>query len=167
MPEPNVHEASEANTEVQYDQTDLGARGIVIFLVALAVTVGIIHLISWSFFRYLSGGEPTAPEATVLVAPRSIQGNPAQRFPAPVLQPDPVADQNSFRTRLDDQLNSYGWVDQKAGIVHIPIERAMELISQQGLPVRQPPALPPRATFGSGDGSTAGAGAGTEPRSNQ
>ena len=26
-----------------------------------------------------------------------------------------------------EQLNSYGWVDQQAGSVHIPIERAMEL----------------------------------------
>ena len=34
--------------------------------------------------------------------------------------------------RLDaDQLellNSYGWVDQQAGIAHIPIDRAMELV---------------------------------------
>ena len=26
-----------------------------------------------------------------------------------------------------EQLNSYGWVDQQAGTVHIPIERAMQL----------------------------------------
>ena len=173
MPDPNVHEASElrpaeAHAEVQYDQSDLSARGIVIFLIALAVTVGLIHLISWSFFRYLTGNEPAAPAAAVLVTPpRATQGNPVQRFPAPVLQPDPVADLDQFRTRLDEHLHSYGWVDQKAGVVHIPIERAMELVAQQGLPVREPPALPPHANFGSGDGSPAGAGAGTEPRGNR
>lgn len=26
---------------------------------------------------------------------------------------------------------AYGWVDQKAGVVHLPIERAMELTAQQ------------------------------------
>jgi len=35
-----------------------------------------------------------------------------------------------------DVLYSYGWVDEKAGTVHIPIERAMDLIVQRGLPVR-------------------------------
>jgi len=30
-----------------------------------------------------------------------------------------------------EQLNSYGWVDQQAGTVHIPIDRAMELVAQE------------------------------------
>ena len=33
-------------------------------------------------------------------------------------------------------LNSYGWVDPKAGVVRIPIDRAMDLLLQKGLPVR-------------------------------
>lgn len=37
-----------------------------------------------------------------------------------------------------EQLNSYGWVDEQAGYVHIPIDRAMDLVLQQGLPARQP-----------------------------
>jgi hypothetical protein len=35
----------------------------------------------------------------------------------------------------EKQLHSYGWVDEKAGVAHIPIERAMELTVQR-LPVR-------------------------------
>jgi hypothetical protein len=35
-----------------------------------------------------------------------------------------------------NELYSYGWVDEKAGTVHIPIDRAMDLIVQRGLPVR-------------------------------
>lgn len=34
-----------------------------------------------------------------------------------------------------ERLTSYGWVDKQNGIVHIPIERAIELTLQQGLPV--------------------------------
>jgi hypothetical protein len=30
-----------------------------------------------------------------------------------------------------EKANSYGWVDQKAGVVHLPIQRAMELTAQQ------------------------------------
>jgi hypothetical protein len=34
------------------------------------------------------------------------------------------------------RLNSYGWVDEDAGVAHIPIERAMEMILEEGLPAR-------------------------------
>ena len=30
-----------------------------------------------------------------------------------------------------EQLNSYGWISQPEGIVHLPIERAMELIAAE------------------------------------
>jgi hypothetical protein len=33
-------------------------------------------------------------------------------------------------------LQGYHWVDQKAGVVQIPIERAMDLLAQRGLPAR-------------------------------
>jgi hypothetical protein len=29
-------------------------------------------------------------------------------------------------------LNHYGWQDQKNGIVHIPIDKAMDMVAQQG-----------------------------------
>jgi hypothetical protein len=37
--------------------------------------------------------------------------------------------------KQEDELNSYGWVDQSAGVAHIPIDRAMDLIVEHGLPV--------------------------------
>jgi mono/diheme cytochrome c family protein len=33
------------------------------------------------------------------------------------------------------RLNEYGWVDQEAGVAHIPIERAIALVAESGLPV--------------------------------
>jgi len=159
-----------AHPEVGYDRTDLSARGIFMFLIGLSISIIIILLISVGLLRYFTANRlVSVPRTAAIVTPtRLTQGEPTQRFPAPQLQPDPVADLNKFRAAVEQQLNSYGWTDQKAGIVHIPIERAIDLMSQQGLPTRQPPALPPRATFGSGDSSTPlGAGAGTEPKSNQ
>ncbi len=52
---------------------------------------------------------------------------------APVLQVDPVADMKAMDAREAQQLHSYGWVDKDAGIVRIPIERAIELTVEQGL----------------------------------
>jgi hypothetical protein len=39
-----------------------------------------------------------------------------------------------------DLLQGYHWVDQKAGVVQIPIDRALDLLAQRGLPSRSPAA---------------------------
>jgi hypothetical protein len=58
------------------------------------------------------------------------------RFPGPKLQVTPRVDLQAFRAREEARLNSYGWVDKTAGVVRIPIARAMDLLIQRGLPVR-------------------------------
>src|SRR5258708_28268903 len=55
--------------------------------------------------------------------------------PAPVQAPTGIA---QARAHDDPILYGYGWVDQKAGIAHVPIQRAVDLVIQQGLPT--PPA---------------------------
>jgi hypothetical protein len=35
---------------------------------------------------------------------------------------------------------SYGWVDEKAGIAQIPVKEAMKIIAEKGLPVAAPAA---------------------------
>jgi hypothetical protein len=130
----------------------------------------LILLVAVGLLRYFTGNRLTpVPRTAAIGTPTRLpKGDPTQRFPAPKLQPDPVADLNKFRASVEQRLNSYGWTDQKAGVVHIPIERAIDLMSEKGLPTRQPPSLPPRAMFGSGDDSSpAGSGGGTEPKSNQ
>ena len=56
--------------------------------------------------------------------------------PGPQLQVSPPMDLQAFRVREEVELHSYGWVDQTAGVVRIPIERAMELVLKEGLPTR-------------------------------
>jgi hypothetical protein len=36
-----------------------------------------------------------------------------------------------------EQLGSYGWIDQSGGVARIPIEKAMELLVAEGLPIQQ------------------------------
>lgn len=59
------------------------------------------------------------------------------RPPEPRLQDFPAQDLKEFRKREDETLKSYGWVEPNAGVVRIPIERAMELTLERGLPVRE------------------------------
>jgi hypothetical protein len=62
---------------------------------------------------------------------------PLERFPKPDLEiDDDHAERLSLYAGQNDLLNSYGWVDRGNGIIHIPINRAMDLILQRGLPER-------------------------------
>jgi hypothetical protein len=54
------------------------------------------------------------------------------------LEVDERGQLKTFVLDQEKQLNSYGWVDEKAGVAHIPIKQAMDLIAQRGLPVCPP-----------------------------
>ncbi len=55
-------------------------------------------------------------------------------YPAPRLQSDPAADLRRFTAKELSRLNSVGWVDKSHGIVHIPIDQAMQKVAAQGIP---------------------------------
>jgi hypothetical protein len=44
----------------------------------------------------------------------------------------------ALRAAEDEVLTSYGWVSKEAGIARIPIEHAMQLVLERGLPVSKP-----------------------------
>jgi hypothetical protein len=54
--------------------------------------------------------------------------------PEPRLQIHPAADLAKLHAAEDTQLESTGWTDRAQGVVHIPIDRAMTLVVQRGLP---------------------------------
>jgi hypothetical protein len=43
-------------------------------------------------------------------------------------------DLKSFHEAEDAILRRYGWIDERAGVAQIPIDRAIELIAEKGLP---------------------------------
>ena len=62
--------------------------------------------------------------------------------PEPRLLTNEPLNLQQFKTQESQRMQGYGYVDQAAGTVHLPIDRAKELLLQHGLPVRagQPPA---------------------------
>ena len=88
--------------------------------------------------RFETGQPPVNPLAANV--PKDTRQVPPQypetAFPDPRLETDERTQLYSIRIAEERKLNSYGWVDEKAGTVHIPIERAMELLAQRGLPLR-------------------------------
>jgi hypothetical protein len=126
-----------------YERRDLTPAAILYFLLILGVGIIISLFILVGVFDYLDRREKASqpavnplithiPEDTRHVTP----GYPETAFPSPRLEDDERGQLNSILTREQDRLYTYGWIDQKAGTMHIPIERAMDLLVQRGLPVR-------------------------------
>jgi hypothetical protein len=62
---------------------------------------------------------------------------PLARFPEPNLQiDDDHAEMTALLAGQNQKLNSYGWINRSNGVIHIPIDRAMDLLAQRGLPAR-------------------------------
>lgn len=68
--------------------------------------------------------------------PSRIALQPRNLAPQPQLQTESTTDLDKYRAAEEAKLNSYAWIDKQAGIIRIPIERAMDLIAQRGLPTR-------------------------------
>jgi hypothetical protein len=68
--------------------------------------------------------------------PLSPLANPSQLPPAPRLQVFPSQDLKQMRQTTEVVLNSYHWVDKEAGVVGIPVDRAMQILAEKGLPAR-------------------------------
>jgi hypothetical protein len=70
-------------------------------------------------------------------------GNPQTALESPALademSPEVVA---QWRGQAEARLNSYGWVDKEGGVARIPIERAMAVVAEQGLPAGEPTETP-------------------------
>lgn len=102
--------------------------GAAVFLLfgSLIVCGGMIYL--FARHRAMQNMKPLG----LILAPNL---KPLERFPKPNLQiDDDHAEMMKLYAAQNSKLNSYGWVDRSNGIVRIPIDRAMDLILQRGLP---------------------------------
>jgi hypothetical protein len=148
--ENSVHEG--------YELTDVSVQGILVFLLALAVSLGVFFVFCFGMGKVINkalmkhDGPPNKwNEANYPAGKRrNMESDPAiqqqqlkvltQSFPTPRLQGDDGnQDTADLHEREDLLLENYSWVDRSKGTVRIPIERAMELIAQRGLPVEPKP----------------------------
>ena len=122
--------AENARPRHDHERTDAKAKPIVVFAVGMAglVVFGlVVSLIAFDYFvKHQSLGPPASPFENVRQLP-----------PEPRLQVNAPQDLERYKEEETKVLDSYGWVDQKAGIVRIPIARAMDVLLHEGFPVRK------------------------------
>jgi hypothetical protein len=129
-----------------YERRDIGVAPVLYFMLGLAVAGLLVYFLVDGIYSYLekrSETQQTPVSPLVTNAPADTRKLSAdykdylkQSFPAPQLEIDERSQLDKIRLDEEQTLSSYDWVDQKAGTVRIPIDRAMDLLAQRGLPVR-------------------------------
>jgi hypothetical protein len=117
----------------KYEHTDIdpgiGYRSAVWLVVAMLISIAIVYGTFW-FFE----GQERATDQRVQQYPLAV--GQTKEPPTPRLQTQPFKDVYLLRQGENEKLHGYGWVDKEAGITHIPIERAMDVLIEKGLPAR-------------------------------
>jgi hypothetical protein len=113
---------------------DVNIRGVVWSGVGLVVVGVVITVAVWVQFRVL---RRETNEDQPRLSPM-VEANLRRTPPEPRLEANPLAPRLRIRAEEDEVLRSYAWVDKGSGLVRIPIDRAMQLIAERGLPPSKP-----------------------------
>jgi hypothetical protein len=119
------------NPEVHHEESDVNILAIFGFGGGLLAVAVVVMLVIYVLFGFFDGRERLSAPAEY---PLAAQAN--RTPPEPRLQTNPREDLREMRAREDETLTTYGWVDKNAGIVRIPIDAAMKLTLERGLPAR-------------------------------
>ena len=135
--------------EITHEADRVQVKGILGFALALIVLAAVVHLVLAFVMQQFSKEESKLQNQRPPLFALPVD------VPTPHLQGNPAAELSRLKTQSLEQLNTYGWVNPEAGIAHIPIDRAMDILARSGLPkVAAPPNPSPETkTFGSKNSS--------------
>jgi hypothetical protein len=133
-----------SHPEVHYEHSDINSRYVVWTGVWILLGAWISGFGLYFFYQFLShyrdqAGAPPLPRAVGRL----------QIPPEPRLQASPRMDLQQMRANEEAQLHGYRWTDKQNGMVGIPIEQAIQMTVQKGIPAQRAPAnsmyYPPQA----------------------
>jgi len=112
-----------------YEDSDVSMRRLFAFAAGVVALIVLGVLGSAAVFHFFVRHQPLGPPASPFEDVRTLPPEPRLQITAPL-------DLKDYRANQEKILESYGWVDSHAGIVKIPVDRAMDLLLQKGYPVR-------------------------------
>jgi hypothetical protein len=112
-----------------HEESDVQVGLILMSGIGLVVMTTVVLLVAYWLFNDF------AARWAKLQVPPSPLAETRQPPPEPRLQVVPAQDLQQMRAAEEGVLSSYGWVDEAAGFVRMPIDRAIELLLERGLPV--------------------------------
>jgi hypothetical protein len=127
------------NADVLHERTDIRPVAVSVTGLVLLLGVVVVVLFMWFFFEHMR-------RIDVRVEPRGGLAPVYERVTEPLLQTSPPSDLAGMLRRENEILTHYKWVDRQRGIVSIPIDRALDIIAQRGLPPAA--SAPPKLELG-------------------
>ncbi len=133
MSNPATQPSPEPRERVGHETRDASPFYVGLFALGLVVMIALVlPLLGWILRRF----ETEARQADPVQSPLAGDQVP----PEPRLQSEPDADLARLRGEEEHRLSSYGWVDRRERVVRIPIDRAIEILAERGLPEPEGPA---------------------------
>ncbi|HKY22199.1 MAG TPA: hypothetical protein VJM31_13375 [Vicinamibacterales bacterium] len=121
------------NVAVVHEESDVNVRAIFGFGIGLMAVAVVVHVFLWWLLgMYAQQAEREQTYAYPLAVAQRAQLPPAPRF-----QDNPQQDMRELRAKQQAILNGYGWINRESGIARIPIEDAMRMVIDHGLPTRE------------------------------
>ena len=124
-------EPNPSNPDVRYEKTDAAPRPLYQFLFWISAITILTAVFSGVVLWGLQSWREGASRPAVMAVPQD-----SEQPPAPRLQTRESLDFAAFRREESEILSTYGVVDREKGLFRIPIEEAMKLTLERGLPVR-------------------------------
>jgi len=119
--------------ENRFDHGDVNFKALSKFAIGLVITAIFSAGLVLGIFQYMLHREGGIPASRI----ESPAQDARQLPPEPRLEEVPMTDLEEMRAAEDKVLHNYAWLDQANGIVRIPIDHAIDLVAQRGLPARK------------------------------
>ena len=116
----------------RWEKRDAHIPALVQFAFWMAVVLAVTMTGMYFAFNSFKKANPMGPTMSPMVAENATRVMP----PKPLLQVRPHQELKDYCSAQQEQVTTYGWVDQPSGVVRVPIDRAEELILAKGLPAR-------------------------------
>jgi hypothetical protein len=121
------------NVDVVHEESDVNVGAIIRYGIGLVVVAAVVHLLLWWLLgTYERQNERTQTQVYPLAAGQQERLPPFPRF-----QQNPQQELQELRAKQKALLEGYGWVNKEAGVARIPIEDAMKMVVERGLPTRE------------------------------
>ncbi len=119
----------EPDVELGYEvQETLTPKVAVKFFVGIFVIVIASMIVVWILEMFL------VKQAGTVLDPSMVQPVSRREMGAAFIQNNPELEKENLVKRQQSEINKYGWVDEAKGKAQIPIDRAIEILGEKGMP---------------------------------
>src|SRR5215213_7751771 len=133
LPRRSATAQRQDNVEVVHEESDVNVAAIIRFGIGLLLIGAFIHVFLW----WLQGTYSRQNQRAQAQVYPLAAGQQDRLPPSPRFQENPQQELQDLRAKQKALLEGYGWVNKEGGVARIPIEDAMKIVVERGLPARE------------------------------